>query len=317
MTPLTRRRFLTSTALTATAACLDHRTLVAQATPLEPALVLKAREGAATAKITTHALRGNVSVLMGSGGNIAVLTAKAGKLLVDSGIATSQPQITDALAALGPDPIRILINTHWHYDHTDGNQWVHATGASIWALENTRYRMSTTQHIAAFDATFPPAPTGALPSVLFNSYRNISDSVSTLVLTQYEPAHTDTDISVYFKEADVLHTGDTFFNGIYPFIDYSTGGSIDGMIRAAARNLATGTDATIVIPGHGPVGDKTQLAAFHTMLTTTRASVAALKQQGKSLNETIAAKPTAPFDDTWAKGTITPALFTTLVYQGV
>ena len=314
---VSRRRFLALSSFAATAVCLAPRNFYAQsATPL-PELVVQGRATAAKAKITTQKLRGGVSVLQGSGGNIAVLTAKAGKLLVDSGISTSRPQISEALAAIGPDPVRILINTHWHYDHTDGNEWVHSTGASIWAHENTRYRMTSTQTMAAFHATFPPAPVGALPTVLFNDTRTLSDSISTLMLTHYDPAHTDTDISVYFTEADVLHTGDTWFNGFYPFIDYSTGGSIDGMIGAAKKNLATGTAETIIIPGHGPIGNKTQLTAFHEMLVTVRGKVAELKKQGKTLDETIALKPTAAYDDPWGKGFMNPATFIGLVYQGV
>ncbi len=312
---ITRRSFLTTTATAATAAWLSPRRLFAQTQ--QPEMVIKGRESAAKAKITTQKLRGDVSVLLGSGGNIAVLPAKEGKLLVDAGISTSRPQITEALAAINADPIRILINTHWHWDHTDGNEWVHSVGATIWAHENTRFRMAAPQHIDLFNATFPAAPVGALPTILFNPTRSISDSINHLELSHYDPAHTDTDISVHFLEADVLHTGDTWFNGVYPFIDYSTGGNIDGMITATERNLATGTISTIVIPGHGPVGNKTQLSDTHDMLTAIRDKVATLKKQGKTIDEAIAAKPTAQFDDKFAKGFVTPEMFTRLVYQGV
>ena len=312
---ISRRRFLTTTAATATTACFTPRRLFAQTQ--QPEMVIKGREAAAKAKITTQKLRGDVSVLLGSGGNIAVLPAQEGKLLVDAGISTSRPQITEALAAINADPIRILINTHWHWDHTDGNEWVHSVGATIWAHENTRYRMASPQRIDLFNATFPAAPVGALPTILFNPSRTISDSISTLELSHYDPAHTDTDISVHFLEADVLHTGDTWFNGAYPFIDYSTGGHIDGMIRATKRNLATGTTSTIVIPGHGAVGNKTQLSDSLDMLTAIREKVAALKQQGKSADEAVAAKPTASFDGKWATGFVTPDMFVKLVYQGV
>ena len=149
--------------------------------------------------------------------------------------------------------------------------------------------------MAAFHAVFPPVPVGARPTVLFHPSKTISDDTNTVVLTHYDPAHTDTDISVYFKQADVLHTGDTWFNGFYPFIDYSTGGTIDGMIHAA----------------------KTQLAAYLEMLTTIRGKVADLKKQGKTLDETVAAKPTSAYDDPWGKGFMNPATFISLVYQGV
>lgn len=313
----TRRSFLTTSSLAATGALLAPRLPFAQTPSAVPSLVIQARAAAANAKITTQKLRNGVYALSGSGGNIAVLTAKSGKLLVDSGMSSSRPQIVEALATINNDPIRILIDTHWHYDHTDGNEWMHSTGATIWAHENTRARMSTTQNIAAFHAVFPPAPTDALPTILFNTTKKIADEKNTVLLTHYEPAHTDTDLSVYFQEADVLHTGDTWFNGFYPFIDYSTGGSIDGMIAATKKNLATGTAETIVIPGHGPVGNKTQLASCLAMLTGTRAAVAELKKQGKTLDETVAAKPTAAYDDPWGKGFMNPQTFVGLVYQGV
>jgi glyoxylase-like metal-dependent hydrolase (beta-lactamase superfamily II) len=307
---LSRRHFL-ATGAAATAACLIPRNLLAQ--PASDFLA-KSRAANANAKITATPLRRNVTALLGAGGNIAVLTAKEGKLLVDSGYASCQPQLTEALAAINAQPIQILINTHWHLDHVDGNEWMHSAGATIWAHENTRARMSTTQRIAAFDATISPSPNGALPTILVNAYRKLSDSISTIMLTHYEPAHTDTDISVHFTEADIFHTGDTWFNGFYPFIDYSSGGSINGMIAAAGKNLATVTDSTIIIPGHGPIGNKAQLTEFRDMLVGARDNVAKLKKEGKSLQETIAAKPTAAYDEKWGKK---PEAFIGYVYQGV
>jgi glyoxylase-like metal-dependent hydrolase (beta-lactamase superfamily II) len=138
-----------------------------------------------------------------------------------------------------------------------------------------------------------------------------------IVLKHYPPAHTDSDISVYFTDADVVHFGDTLWNGLYPFIDYSTGGSIDGAIRAAEANLAAITNNTIVIPGHGPVAGKSDVAEFGDMLVAVREKVAALKRHGRSLDEVLAAKPTAAFDAKWGQFLITPAFFTGLVYQGV
>jgi glyoxylase-like metal-dependent hydrolase (beta-lactamase superfamily II) len=308
---LSRRRFLATASAAATASCLFPRSLRAQQ-PQD--FLTKARAANANNKITATPLRRNVTFLGGAGGNIAVLTAKAGKLLVDSGYASCQPQLTSALAAINADPIRVLINTHWHFDHTDGNDWMHSAGAPIWAHENTRYRMSCTQNIVAYNAIIPPAPTGALPTILFNSYRDLSDGTNTLKLTHYDPAHTDTDLSVHFAEADILHCGDTFWNGLYPFIDYSSGGNINGMIGATEQNLATAGADTIVIPGHGAIGNKAQLTEFHDMLVGARDNIAKLKKEGKSLDETIAAKPTAAYDEKWGKK---PAAFIGYVYQGV
>lgn len=274
-------------------------------------------DGAAKAKIETHPLRRGISVLEGSGGNIAVLTGKDGKLLTDSGFTVSRARLVEALNQLSADPITQLINTHWHIDHTDGNDWVHAAGATITAHENTKKHLSTSTRVEGWQYTFPPAPAGALPATVFNDQHRTHHNDTNIALKYYGPAHTDSDISVVFEEADVIHVGDTWWNGIYPFIDYSTGGSIDGMIRATERNLNVITDNTIVIPGHGPVGNKAGLTEFRDMLTTTRNNVAALKKQGKSLDQTIAAKPTAAFDAKWGQLLITPAFFVTLVYSGV
>jgi len=279
-------------------------------------LVRQMRAEAATANIVVQPLRGNVSVLIGSGGSIAVLPGRDGQLLVDAGIPGSRRRISKALAAISSDPIRHLINTHWHFDHTDGNEWLHAAGASILAHENTRKHLSTTTRVEDWNYTFPPSPPGALPSDVIQTERTLHLNGSTLVLRPYEPAHTDSDLSVYFVEADVLHVGDTWWNGVYPFIDRSTGGSIDGMIRATEGNLARVTAETLIIPGHGPVGGRAQLIEARDMLVTIRAKVAALKQQGKSLDEVLAANPTAAYDARWG-GFVPPRSFIRTVYGGV
>ena len=274
-------------------------------------------DAAAQTKIERYPLRRGISVLDGSGGNIAVLTGKDGKLLIDSGFTVSKARLVEALNHLSAGPVTQLINTHWHIDHTDGNDWVHVAGATITAHENTKKHLATSTLVEGWQYTFPPAPAGALPATVFNDQHRIHHNDTNLALVHYGPAHTDSDISVVFEEADVIHVGDTWWNGIYPFIDYSTGGSIDGMIRATERNLNVITDNTIVIPGHRPVGNKAGLTEFRDMLTTTRNNVAALKKQGKSLDQTIAPKPTAAFDAKWGQFLITPAFFVTLVYSGV
>ena len=165
---------------------------------------------------------------------------------------------------------------------------------------------------------FPPSPLAAVPSEVFSSDVTVDLNRSKLALKHYGPAHTDSDISITFPEADILHCGDTYWNGIYPFIDYSTGGNIDGMIKAAEANVAAATDKTIVIPGHGqPVSNKSELTEYRDVLVAIRDNVAKLKQQGRSLEDTIAAKPTAAFDAKWGHFVITPGFFTRLVYRGV
>jgi glyoxylase-like metal-dependent hydrolase (beta-lactamase superfamily II) len=276
------------------------------------------RDAAAAAEIKVHPLRGKVTILEGSGGNVAVLTGPDGKLLVDAGIAVSRQNMTKALASLGPDPIRHLINTHWHFDHADGNEWLHAEGASIIAQENTRKHLMAAQRVEDWDYNFPPSPTGAIPAEVFNTDRTLDLNSSNLVLKHYGPAHTDGDISVRFTNQDIFHAADTYWNGIYPFIDYSTGGSIDGMIAATKANLDATADSTIIIPGHGqPVSNRSELKEYSDMLTAVRESVAELKKQGRTLEEIIAAKPTSRFDAKWGQFVIGPALFTKLVFEGV
>ena len=221
------------------------------------------KDSAAVSPIVTHKLRNNVSVLEGSGGNIAVLTGADGKVLIDAGIGVSRPQITKALAQLGADPVTHLINTHWHFDHADGNEWLHSVGAKIIAQENTRKHLSSIQRVEDWDYNFLPSASGAIPSEVFAAEHSLRLNGASIALKYYRPAHTDSDISVTFAEADILHAGDTFWNGIYPFIDYSTGGSIDGMIAASDANLAVTTDKTIIIPGHGqPVSNKSRAAGI-------------------------------------------------------
>lgn len=192
-----------------------------------------ARAASAASRITVQELRGNVSVLMGAGGNIAVLPGRDGKLLVDPSYVGARPRISDALATINPDPIKHLINTHWHFDHTDRNEWLHNAGATILAHENTRKHLSAETRVEGWNFTFVAASAAALPTTVFQDEHTVHINRTTLTLRHYGTAHTDSDISVYFTDADILHTGDTFWNVSYPFIDYSTGGSIDGQISAA------------------------------------------------------------------------------------
>jgi glyoxylase-like metal-dependent hydrolase (beta-lactamase superfamily II) len=309
---LSRRSLMAATGISA-AALFTSRGLFAEETGIVPTMV----KAAAGARIEIQPLRRNISVLEGSGGNIAVLTGRDGKLLIDAGFTVSRPRISAALASINSDPIRSLINTHWHVDHTDGNAWLHAAGATITAHANTGKHLSVATRVEGWNYTFPAAPPGAIPANVFDNEHSLHLNDSSVFLKHYAPAHTDGDISVQFTEAEVIHVGDTWWNGFYPFIDYSTGGGIDGMIRAAADNLAVVTNKTIIIPGHGPVGDKSQLAEYRDMLVSIRENVAALKRQGRSLEQTLAAKPTAAYDAKWGQFLMTPAIFTGLVFSGV
>ena len=274
------------------------------------------RKSGAAARVSVQSLRGNITVLEGSGGNIAVLHGPEGKLLVDAGV--SRGNVLAALDGIGRGPVRYVVNSHWHFDHTDGNAWLHGSGATIVAHENTRRHLSTATRVEGWEFTFPAASPDALPEVVLRGPATLHFGDRAVLLEPYAPAHTDSDIRVTFPDADVVHVADTWWNGHYPFIDYSTGGSIDGSIRAAEANLTVATDQTIIIPGHGQaVSNRAQLLDFRDMLVAIRENVAALKRQGRSRDEAVAAKPTAAFDAKWGNFVIDPGFFTRLVYAGV
>jgi len=279
--------------------------------------VTKINAEAATSDITVQPLRGNISAVVGSGGNITVLKSDDGKLIVDTGIVLSRAKLSAALDSIGMVPPKYAINTHWHWDHTSGNEWIHQAGATIIAHENTVKHLSTRIRVDDWRYTFDPAPKGALPTLIIKSDLTLNLGEETVLIRAYDPSHTDGDLYVYFVKADVLATGDTYWNGLYPFIDAVAGGGIEGMIRAANANIALATDTTIVVPGHGPVSGRAQLVEYRDMLVGVRDNVATLKKQGKSLSEVIAAKPSAAYDAKWGGFVIDPAFFTRLVYNGL
>ncbi len=187
----------------------------------------------------------------------------------------------------------------------------------IIAHENTAKHLSTRIRVDDWQYTFDPSPKGALPTLIVKSDLTLNLGEETVLVKAYDPSHPDRDLYVYFVKADVLATDDTYWNGLYPFIDAVAGGGIDGMIRAANANIALATDKTIIVPGHGPVSGRAQLVAYRDMLVGIRDNVAALKKQGKSLSEVIAAKPSAAYDAKWGGFVIDPAFFTRLVYNGL
>lgn len=306
-------RFLL-TALTSAAASTILATAPAAAQDTPYATINAAAE---SSEITVQPLRGGVSLLQGSGGNMAAFASPDGMYLVDDGIALSQSKIEAALKGISPAPIKFAVNTHWHWDHADGNGWVHRDGAVLIAHANTAKHLTQTIRVEEWGHTFTPTPRDGQIAQLVRAERSMSFGGETIRLRPYMPSHTDGDLSAYFVKANVLLTGDTWWNGLYPFIDYVAGGSIDGMIKAANANIEMARPDTIVIPGHGPAGGRADLIEYRDMLVAIRTSVSALKKQGKTLEETISAKPTAEFDAKWGQAIISPALFTTLVYRGI
>jgi glyoxylase-like metal-dependent hydrolase (beta-lactamase superfamily II) len=305
--------------LLALAACFGISSAMNPTTALgqDEGPVEKINAEAATATVSVTPVRGGLSVLMGSGGNVTVLNGPGGRLLVDAGIAVSRRSMTEALQKVGNGPIRYLIDTHYHWDHTDGNEWVHSLGATIIAHENTLKRVSTATRVDDWKFTFPVYPAAGRPTVLTGASRTLKFDGTTLQMKYYGPSHTDSDIWVYFVEPDVLSTGDTFWNGVYPFIDNENGGSIDGAIRAANMNIERAGERTIIVPGHGPIGNRAQLIEFRDMLVAIRNNIATLKSRGLSVAAVTAARPTAAFDSKWGGFVIDPAFFTRLVYDGL
>ncbi len=313
-----RRQFLWSTGATGAALLIGQRIFAAPRhtgfrEPDDP--VTLARRAALTDPIGVEPLRGKLRCITGCGGNIVALADEDGVVLVDSGMIGDR--VDAAVATLTLAPIRYLINTHWHFDHTDANPWMAAEGATIVAQQNTRRHLSQSTYVADYDFTFPPLPPGGRPGVVFAKEHRLAVGRSTIALRHYGSAHTDGDIAVRFEEENVLHVGDTWWNGFYPFIDYSTGGGIDGLIAAARWNIAAATPETVIVPGHGPVGHLAELWNYYEMLVTVRDRVAYLKREGRTSVEVIAARPTASFDGSWGRGLVSPDFFTRLVYQGV
>ena len=286
--------------------------LSARAAALTPYETINA--AAALDKIDPSPLRGGLTVLFGSGGNITVLSGADGQFLVDGGIALSKVGLTAALNAIGPKPPKYLVNTHWHWDHTDGNEWLHNAGATIIARPETLKDLQSTTRIEEWGHTFTPVPQAALPTVLVSNEKVIEFDGERVVIRPYLPSHTNGDLVVQFTRADVLATGDTYWNGLYPFIDHEVGGGIDGMIEAANLDIAAVGDNTIIVPGHGPLSGKQKLIEYRDMLVDIRSKVRSLKSKGLSEEQAIAAKPSAAYDRTWGTSIINPALFVHLVY---
>lgn len=252
--------------------------------------------------LATTRLTPTLALLAGPGGNMAVLTGLDGALLVDSGVHPTAPAVARGAAAAAGKPVTTLVSTHWHFDHTGGNEYFGQHGARIVAHDNTRARLSSPQFIEAFDFTFPASPAAALPVLTFPDDLTLYHGDETVHLHHVVPSHTDGDILVHFTGADVLQTGDTFFNGFFPFIDYSSGGWIGGMVAAAdaARKLCG--EKTRIIPGHGPLATPADLKAARDMLATVQGRLEKLLDAGKSLDEIVAAAPLADLDARWGKG---------------
>jgi len=311
---LTRRSFLRAGSF-ATAAVAIHPAAFFGQTPSSADRLAQMRQTGTTTPIQATKLRDNLYLLQGAGGNMIAQTGPDGQLLIDTSFSTAVPRIHEALKTLSPDPFNTIINTHWHIDHTDGNEGLHTSGVSIIAHTNTKQRLSTPQDIRLLNLHFPASPPAALPTKTFDRDYAMHRNGDQIDLVHFDPAHTDTDIYIHFAKGNVLHVGDIWFNGFYPLIDDSSGGRISGMVAASDKALALSDGETKIVPGHGPLGDKAGLQGYRDMLATVRDRVAKSKSEGASLEEAVAKKPTADLDAKWAKGMMTPDAFVGQVYR--
>ncbi len=287
------------------------------AAPAPPpnSLMQSMRAAGATTPIQVTKLTDTIFLLQGVGGNMVAQTGPDGKLLIDSSVATAAPALLHTLEKLGTRSPKVLINTHWHFDHTDGNAALHDAGAFIIAQENTRLRLSTPQKMRLFNLDFPASPTGGLPQLTFVDNEKLFFDNDELDMIHAPNAHTDSDIFVHFVNGNVIHTGDLWFNAFYPVIDDGTGGTVNGMIQGVDKVLAIADDRTKIVPGHGSLGDKRALEKYRDMLSTVANRIEKLKIAGQTLEQVVAAKPTADLDSAWGSGRMTPDLFVTVVYN--
>jgi glyoxylase-like metal-dependent hydrolase (beta-lactamase superfamily II) len=286
------------------------------ATMLAGALVSSAAAqlNAPDVTVRTEKVAEGVFALFGNGGNIGVSVGEDGVFLIDDQFAPLTPAINAALAELSAAPVHFVLNTHWHFDHTGGNENYGKAGALIIAHDNVRARMSVPQAMEFFKRAVPASPPKALPVVTFNDSASLHFNGDEIRAVHVAHAHTDGDAIIRFHRTNVIHAGDTFFNGMYPFIDIDSGGSIAGTLAAVDAMLAMSDAATRIIPGHGPVAGKPELEAYRRMLTDTVTRVRTLKAAGRSVDEIVAAAPNADYDATWATAFINGERYVRMLY---
>ena len=266
-----------------------------------------------TVTVRVQPVSGNVYMLLGAGGNIGLITGADGAFIVDDQFAPLTDKIRAAIATVTDRPVRFVVNTHWHGDHTGGNERWGSAGSVIIAQDNVRLRMGTPQ--TRNNRTTPASPAAALPVITFADSMTLHLNGYSVRVIHVRNAHTDGDAIIYYTRANVLHMGDTYFSTGYPFIDGVSGGHVDGIVDAADRALAMIRDDTRVIPGHGPLATKADLQEYRRVVGTVRDRVRALVQQGKSLGEVAATRPTAEFDEKWGRGFINADTFLDGVYR--
>jgi glyoxylase-like metal-dependent hydrolase (beta-lactamase superfamily II) len=275
----------------------------------------QAQDDMADVEIGVTDLGDGLYMLTGRGGNMGLSVGEDATFLIDDQFAPLTPKIKAAIAELTDDSVKFVFNTHWHYDHVGGNENFGETGAVIVAHDNVRERMSEDQFIEAFNREVPASPPEALPIVTFNDRVTLHLNGETIRAFHTPHAHTDGDSVIHFDGANVFHMGDTFFHKKYPFIDASSGGSVDGVIEAANAVLALTDEDSVIIPGHGPIATRDDLRAYRDMLATVRDSINAMIADGMTLEQVQAANPTADFDAEYNEnGLFEPAQWVGLIY---
>lgn len=289
-------------------------TMVLLLLPLKGA---NAHEHFSGVEVTTHEVSNNIYMLQGEGGNVGVSVGDDGVLIIDDQFVELNQKILAAIKALTSAPVKFVLNTHWHFDHSGGNAAFGEGGAIIVAHDNVRNRLLTGAEIAAFNRVIPPAPQSALPDITFAEGITLHWNGDTVKLIHMNAAHTDGDSVIFFEQANVVHTGDLYFNGFYPFIDTSSEGSFAGMIKGVNKILALIDDNTQVIPGHGPLSNKRELIAYRDMLSVLYKQLSVLKAQGRSVEEVVAAKPTQSFDAQWGNGLLPPDQWVRIAFEAI
>lgn len=264
--------------------------------------------------IRTEQVVPGIYVLIGLGGNIGVSAGADGVFLIDDQYAPMTPSVIAALRELKVGSPRFVLNTHWHGDHTGGNENLAKEGALLVAHDQVRARMSSDQFVTFVQSAVPAAPQAALPVVTFSDAVSFHLNGDEIRGTYAPHAHTDGDVFVHFRKSNVIHTGDLFFR-FYPFIDISSGGSISGLIAAVDRMLAIAGEKTRIIPGHGPLANRADLAEYREMLVVTSGRIRDLIEAGKTVEEAVAAKPSADYDAKWAWSFITAERYVQMVYE--
>ena len=288
------------------------RTAALGTTGLLAARYLKSQD----AELKLLPLSDGFHVLQGAGGNITILDSKDGLLVTDAGLPNTADAVVTKVKTVSAAPIKVLIDTHWHSDHTGGNTAMAASGAEIIAHVNTLKRVSNKQHMVFMDRDVAPLPAEGLPKKTFTGKQKMKFGSETVEIVHHPAAHTDGDTTVLFAKSNIFVCGDLLFNGIYPFIDYSSGGLIEGMIHNSEQILKTVDGQTKIVPGHGPLATKADVQKFHDLLADVNESISTQIKQGKSVTEVVAAAPTKKYDAEWGNGFLKPEQFVKMLYQG-